>query len=106
MAEYDWRAKLPVEPTTSWQRQNIKRRYGCDWRTYMRSVIEQNGECAMCGRITKSRLVADKLKSHINTSAFLDMVCQSCSYIITNCSRKDQLGHGRLLNYLGLVDKD
>jgi len=33
------------------ERQNIKRRYGCDWKTYVRSVTEQNGECAVCGDI-------------------------------------------------------
>lgn len=103
--ETDWRKNLPKEPTTAWERQNIKRRYGCDWQTYMRSVIEQSGECAMCGQIPKTRLIVDPLKRPINTTSFLDMVCLNCLHVITNCARPQTEGHGRLLNYLGLVDK-
>lgn len=87
------------------ERQNIKRRYGCDWKTYIRSYQEQSGLCAVCGQSSRKRLRVDAVRSPFEDPAFRKLLCVNCHHVIKHCGRPGTEGYGRLANYLGLVPR-
>src|SRR4029453_153509 len=84
------------------ERQNIKRRYGCDWQNNIQSVTEQQGECAVCGDTPKTKLRADPWKNRTNMTGFLHMVCRHCYHVIQRCAQPGSPEHARMRGYFGL----
>jgi hypothetical protein len=84
------------------ERQNIKRRYGSDWKTYLRSLELQEGKCAICGLQPKRWLKVDKLRRY-DDPGFVKLLCSACHHVIQHCSRGE--GRARLSNYLALTER-
>lgn len=89
-------------PLKKYERQNIKRRYGCDWQTYMRSYEVQQGHCAMCGELPGKRgLKADTNRRHFSAS-YRMLICPHCFHVSSKWARDDT--RARIRAYLGMDD--
>jgi hypothetical protein len=87
-----------------YERQNIKRRYGCDWQTYLRSYELQEGHCAMCGEQPNKRgLKADPKRRSLN-STIRKLLCPPCHHIATQWGRDDK--RAQIRSYLCMDDPE
>lgn len=85
-----------------YERQNIKRRYGCDWQTYMRSYELQQGRCAMCDELPGKRGLKADTKRRCFTSSIRKLICPNCYYVVSQWIKDTK--KAQIKAYLGLDD--
>ena len=87
-----------------YERQNIKRRYGCDWHTYLRSYELQEGKCAMCDEPAGNRgLKADTKRRRFSATHF-KLLCPHCYYIVQHWAKDSK--RAQIRAYLCLDDPE
>jgi hypothetical protein len=93
-----------VEPVQlkKYERQNIKRRYGCDWQTYTRSYELQQGHCAMCGEPPGKRGLKADTKRRRFSDTIVKLICPSCYHVVTQWIKDDK--RAQIRSYLCLDD--
>jgi len=85
-----------------YERQNIKRRYGCDYRTYLRSYEIQQGHCAMCGELPGLRGLKADTKRRSFSATTVKLICPSCYHVVTQWIKDDK--RAQIRSYLCLDD--
>jgi hypothetical protein len=87
---------------TKYERQNIKRRYGCDWQTYLRSFEVQQGHCAMCGELPGKRGLKADTKRRRFSDVLVKLICPSCYHVVLQWMKDDK--RSQIRSYLCLDD--
>jgi uncharacterized Fe-S cluster-containing protein len=67
-----------------YERQNIRRRYGCDPDDYIRVLEEQHGVCALCSEPSKHRLRSDTTRK----DGKIKLVCLECFQMLQLVTKK------------------
>jgi len=73
-----------------YERQNIKRRYGCDWQTYLRSYELQHGLCAMCNEPPGKRGLKGDTKRRRFSTTYMKLLCPHCYHVVQQWIKDDK----------------
>jgi hypothetical protein len=83
-----------------YERQNIKRRFGCDPLEYIQAYERQQGLCELCQQTSKQSLKPDKFKQ----TKRIHLVCSHCLHWCEIRLKHPEMITDRMMQYFELGD--